>query len=117
MIVQQMCGSFLKFKSDCYRKDNYFCHCYHYFCYFGQINNSAKFSFPGIGTRLEEKLGKIEKVKGYILIRESSSLTSLNFLKNLKEISPRQGFVFGGPFEPKLYNDRYAYERLLSLLY
>ena len=85
--------------------------------YFRQINNRAKFSFSGLAPRLDEKLGKIEKVKGYILIRESSSLTSLNFLKNLKEISPRQGFVFGGPFEPKLYNDRYAYERLLSLLY
>ena len=108
-----MGGSFLKFKSDCYHKDNDFSHCYHYFCYFGQINNSAKFSFPGIGTRLDEKLGKIEKVKGYILIRESSSLTSLNFLKNLKEISPKLNFL-KGQFE--VYNDRYAYERLLSLL-
>lgn len=80
------------------------------------INNSAKFSFSGIGTRLDEKLGKIEKVKGYILIRESSSLTSLNFLKNVKEVSPRQGVSFKGTFEPKLYNDRYAYVRLLSIL-
>ena len=109
-----MCGAYLKFKSDCYHKDNYFSHCYHYFCYFGQITNSAKFSFPGIGTRLDEKLGKIEKVMGYILIRESSSLTSLNFLKNLKEISPRQNIFVKGQFE--VYNDRYAYERLLSLL-
>lgn len=59
----------------------------------------------GIGTRLDEKLGKIEKVKGYILIRESSSLTSLNFLKNLKEISPKLNFL-KGQFE--VYNDRYA---------
>ncbi|KAK2552770.1 hypothetical protein P5673_025925 [Acropora cervicornis] len=68
-------------------------------------NLEQKFIFQlGIGTRLDEKLGKIEKVKGYILIRESSSLTSLNFLKNLKEISPRPNIFVKGQFE--VYNDR-----------
>lgn len=59
----------------------------------------------GIGTRLDEKLGKIEKVKGYIVIRESSSLTSLNFLKNLKEITPERDIFTQ---KPELYKDRYA---------
>ena len=63
--------------------------------------------FSGIGTRLEESLGAIEKVKGYIVIRESSSLTSLNFLKNLKEIDPKTKLVLTtGNFQPDLYNDR-----------
>ncbi|KAL9987226.1 hypothetical protein ACROYT_G001497 [Oculina patagonica] len=66
----------------------------------------------GIGTRLDENLGQIEKVKGYIVIRESASLKSLNFLKNLKEIKPMELPVLqnNGPviFKPDLYNDRYA---------
>ena len=64
--------------------------------------------FSGIGTRLEESLGQIEKVKGYIVIRESSSLTSLNFLKNLKEIEPKLLPVRTRPpaNKPELYNNR-----------
>ena len=71
-------------------------------------NNSTGMYFAGIGTRLEESLGQIEKVKGYIVIRESSSLTSLNFLKNLKEIEPKLELVLTRPQEQKLelYNDR-----------
>nr|XP_058940896.1 putative insulin-like peptide receptor [Pocillopora verrucosa] len=57
----------------------------------------------GIGTQLEENLGQIEKVKGYIVIRESASLTSLNFFKNLREIRPRKFFHLYN-----LYNERYA---------
>lgn len=66
----------------------------------------------GIGTRLDENLGQIEKVSGYIVIRESASLKSLNFLKNLKEIDPIELPVLqdNGPviFKPLLYNDRYV---------
>ncbi|CAH3033119.1 unnamed protein product [Pocillopora meandrina] len=65
----------------------------------------------GIGTQLEENLGQIEKVKGYIVIRESASLTSLNFFKNLREIHPRRIFNFLSrpPVkETVLYNERYA---------
>ena len=66
--------------------------------------------FPGIGTKLEESLGKIEKVRGYIVVRESTSLTSLNFLKNLKEIEPKTTPVLTlpgyKPPKPELYNDR-----------
>lgn len=66
----------------------------------------------GIATRLDENLGQIEKVKGYIVIRESASLKSLNFLKNLKEIKPTELPVLrdNGPltYEPDLYNDRYV---------
>ena len=71
-------------------------------------SNSTGMYFAGIGTRLEESLGQIEKVKGYIVIRESSTLTSLNFLKNLKEIEPILVPVLTRPPErkPKLYNDR-----------
>ena len=61
--------------------------------------------FPGIGRKLEENLGKIEKVKGYIVIRECSSVTSLNFLKSLKEIEPQEGIFTK---EPILYNDRFV---------
>lgn len=49
-------------------------------------------NFLGIGTQLEENLGQIEKVNGYIVIIESASLTSLNFFKNLREIRPRKFF-------------------------
>lgn len=66
-------------------------------------------NFLGIGTQLEENLGQIEKVKGYIVIRESASLTSLNFFKNLREIRPKRTFNFLSllPFkEPDLYNER-----------
>ena len=66
----------------------------------------------GIATRLDENLGQIEKVEGYIVIRESASLKSLNFLKNLKEIKPTTLPVLRdkGPltFKPDLYNDRYV---------
>lgn len=65
----------------------------------------------GIGTQLEENLGQIEKVNGYIVIRESASLTSLNFLKNLQEIRPKTKFSFlRQPFVrmADLYNERYA---------
>lgn len=65
----------------------------------------------GIGTRLDENLGQIEKVKdGYIVIRESASLKSLNFLKNLKEIKPLSlpDLVNYGLEKPILYNDRYV---------
>ena len=61
--------------------------------------------FPGIGRKLEENLGKIEKVKGYIVIRECSSVTSLNFLKSLKEIEPQERFFTK---ELILYNDRFV---------
>lgn len=66
-------------------------------------------NFLGIGTQLEENLGQIEKVKGYIVIRESASLTSLNFFKNLREIHPRRIFNFLSrpPVkETVLYNER-----------
>lgn len=82
------------------------CHMFHYiqngniiFC-----SNDSLCIFSGIGTRLEESLGAIEKVKGYIVVRESSSLKSLNFLKNLKEIEPPTLL----PFINSLYNGRYA---------
>ena len=65
--------------------------------------------FPGIGKRLEETLGKIEKVKGYIVVRESASLVSLNFFKNLKEIQPGKKFDLRTlKYVPDLYNDRYG---------
>lgn len=63
-------------------------------------------NFLGIGTQLEENLGQIEKVKGYIVIRESASLTSLNFFKNLREIRPKPPFHFLPFKEPDLYNER-----------
>lgn len=66
-------------------------------------------NFLGIGTQLEENLGQIEKVEGYIVIRESASLTSLNFFKNLREIRPKPTFNFLSPLpfkEPDLYNGR-----------
>lgn len=65
--------------------------------------------FLGIGTQLEENLGQIEKVKGYIVIRESASLTSLNFFKNLREIRPREFLnILSRPpaIETDLYNER-----------
>lgn len=65
----------------------------------------------GIGTQLEENLGQIEKVKGYIVIRESASLTSLNFFKNLREIRPKEflNFLSRPPaMKTDLYNERYA---------
>ena len=63
-----------------------------------------------LGTRLDENLGQIEKVKGYIVIRESASLKSLNFLKNLKEIAPiyLPDLKNIGQDKPDLYNDRYV---------
>ena len=66
-------------------------------------------NFLGIGTQLEENLGQIEKVKGYIVIRESASLTSLNFFKNLREIRPKEvlNFRLRPPaMETDLYNER-----------
>ena len=70
-------------------------------------SNSTDLYFAGIGTRLEESLGQIEKVKGYIVIRESSTLTSLNFLKNLKEIEPKLALLTRPPERKlELYNDR-----------
>ena len=47
---------------------------------------------------------------GYIVIRESASLKSLNFLKNLQEIKPpkkpKKLDERRVVFEPELYNDR-----------
>ncbi|XP_031558117.1 putative insulin-like peptide receptor [Actinia tenebrosa] len=58
---------------------------------------------------LEENLGMIEKVKGYVLIRQSLSLVSLKFLKNLKIIEPRKTFsITEKKMVPFLYNNRYA---------
>lgn len=68
-------------------------------------------SGSGIGTQLEENLGQIEKVNGYIVIIESASLTSLNFFKNLREIRPKEflNFRLRPPaMETDLYNKRYA---------
>ena len=65
----------------------------------------------GIGTQLDKNLGQIEKVGGYIVIRGSASLTSLNFLKNLKEIEPKKNRIFFPKYEERidLYNDRYVW--------
>ena len=66
-------------------------------------------NFLGIGTQLEENLGQIEKVNGYIVIIESASLTSLNFFKNLREIRPGKIFNFRSlpPLKKTdLYNER-----------
>lgn len=66
-------------------------------------------NFLGIGTQLEENLGQIEKVNGYIVIIESASLTSLNFFKNLREIRPKEflNFRLRPPaMETDLYNKR-----------
>lgn len=70
-------------------------------------SNCSLSIFSGIGTRLEESLGAIEKVKGYIVVRESSSLKSLNFLKNLKEIEPADAFPLTNSLYI-LYNSRYT---------
>lgn len=71
-------------------------------------SNGSLSIFSGIGTRLEESLGAIEKVRGYIVVRESSSLKSLNFLKNLKEIEPPTLLSFINP----LYNGRYDHKKV-----
>ncbi|KAK3733279.1 hypothetical protein QZH41_011124, partial [Actinostola sp. cb2023] len=70
-----------------------------------------------ISKDLKDNLGMLEKVKGYILIRESRSIVSLKFLKNLKTIEPRKTIrllkdkVTGKVTVmevPLLYNERYA---------
>ena len=60
-----------------------------------------------ITSILEENLGKIEEVRGYVLVRESSALISLNFLRNLKSIKPKPKTSFLKN-TVDLYNKKYV---------
>ncbi|EDO47651.1 predicted protein, partial [Nematostella vectensis] len=62
-----------------------------------------------IAKELEDNLGMIERVTGYIVIRESVAIVTLKFLKNLRLIEPEKTIdVQKRRLVDVLYNDRYA---------
>ena len=48
------------------------------------------FLSANIVKKLEDSLGSIETVKGYVEVRESASLVSLEFFKSLTSIQPKK---------------------------